>query len=322
MKDKIAKKLLGSERIVISSHIRPDGDSIGSGLALSLMLKQLGKQVSFRNKEMASFPLTKLPGYDIIEYSQIYPENFDAVVLIESGNEDRSGMKNMERYFTINIDHHATSPRISDINWVDPKASAVGELIYELGEHMKIRFTPEIGANLYAAIISDTGSFKYSNTTFRTLKTASEIVSKSGINPHRISDLIFNSNPPEKIFLLRKILSTLELSKEGCIASISFIRDFMPLGDGIEKYETEDIIAIVRSIIGVKVTIFFKEVDKNYFRVSLRSKGDVSSFEIAKNFNGGGHNHASGFFMKGEYETVKKSVLETAEEYLDLINKN
>jgi len=316
MKEKIVKKLLSADKIAITSHIRPDGDSIGSGLALSLILKQLGKSVSFRNVEEAPFPLTKLPSYEMIEYSQIFPDKFDVVVLIESGNEERSGMKNMENYFTINIDHHATSPRISDINWVDPDASAVGELIFELVEHMNISITKEIGFNLYAAIISDTGSFKYSNTSFKALRAAAEIIKKSGVNPHNVSDLIFNSNPPEKITLLKNILDTLEISCKDQIASVYFRRDFLS-GNSIESYDTEDIIAIVRSIIGVRITIFFKEVSPDYFRISIRSKGDVSSFEIAKKFDGGGHNHAAGFFLTGEYKIVKQKVMETAEKYLE-----
>lgn len=319
MKEEIAKRLLRSKTIAISSHIRPDGDSIGSGLALSMMFEQLGKKVSFRNTETAPFPLTKLPGYEKIEYLQIFPDEFDMVVLIESGNEERSGMKNIEKYFSVNIDHHASSPRISDINWVVPEASAVGELIFELGEYMNIRFTHDIGFNLYTAIISDTGSFKYSNTSSKTLKSAAEIVSKSGINPYDVSDLIFNSNSPEKIFLLEKILSTLELDSGGEIVSVHFKRNFL-MKHGIEYFETEDIISIIRSIIGVKIAIFFKEISRDYFRISLRSKGAANSFEIAKIFNGGGHQHAAGFFLSGEYGNVKNRVLETTKKYLDSID--
>ncbi len=319
MKKKIAEKLISSKKIAVCSHIRPDGDSIGSGLALYFMLTQLGKDVKFRNVEEAHFPLNLLPGYKIIEISQIFPDDFDAVVLIESGNKLRSGMENIDKYFTINIDHHATSPMISDLNWVDSNASAVGELIYELGLELGIVFTEEIGFNLYAAIISDTGSFKYSNTSSRALNTASEIVKKSGLNPYVVSDLIFNSNPPEKIFLLKKIISTLELSKNGSIASVSFLLSFLPR-KGKKSFETEDIIEIVRSIIGVRVTIFIKEIEHEYYRVSVRSKGEISSYEIAKNFNGGGHNHAAGFFIEGKYDEVCSKVINSASKYLDMID--
>ncbi len=307
MKKEIAKKILESKNIAISSHVRPDADCIGSGIALTMMLKQLGKNVSFRNVDKASFPLTEFPGFNLIEYKRIAPDEFDLVILIEGGSEDRHGQKGLENYFTINIDHHATSSTVSDINWIDPEASAVGELIFDLGIELNIDFTRDIGFNLYSAIASDTGSFKYSNTSYRAFKTAAEIIRYSGIEPHSVSDLIFNSNPAEKVTLIRKILSTLELKHDGEMAFIYFKSDFLESGK-IDDYDTEDILSIVRSILGVKVALFFKEIDRNYFRISIRSKGDFSASEIASSFNGGGHGHAAGFFFKGDFERAKSEI--------------
>ncbi|MEN8152499.1 MAG: bifunctional oligoribonuclease/PAP phosphatase NrnA [Acidobacteriota bacterium] len=309
MINEIKKKIIESKRIAISSHIRPDADCVGSGLALMLMLKQLGKDVSYRNIDIAPFPISAFPSYDSIEHKQIYPDEFDLLLLIEGGSEERCGQKNLDKYFTINIDHHATSSMESNINWIDPEASAVGELVYELGVALEIEFTKEIGFNLYAAISSDTGSFKYSNTTFKSLNIASEIVKRSNISPHDISDLIFNSNPVEKIQLLQKILSTLDLEENGKIAVINFRKDFLSKS-ALEHFETEDIISIVRSIRGVVVTLFFKEIKKDYYRISVRSKGSFSSSEMAKHFDGGGHDHAAGFFFPGNFSDAKKSVIE------------
>ncbi len=307
MKKKIVEKILESTDIAISSHMRPDADCIGSGIALCLMLEQLEKNVCFRNIDSASFPLTEFPGFDKIRYKQISPDKFDAVILLEGGSEDRHGQKDLNNYFTINIDHHATSSTISDLNWIDPDASAVGELIFDLGNELKINFTKEIGFNLYAAIASDTGSFKYSNTSYRALKIASEIVRRSGIEPHSVSDLIFNSNPIEKITLTQKILSTLKFAHKGEIASIGCRINFLDSGK-IDDYDTEDIISIVRSIIGVKVVLFLKEIEKNSFRISIRSKGDFNASEIARLYNGGGHGHAAGFFFNGAFEKANREI--------------
>ena len=307
MKRKIAEKILESKNIAISSHIRPDADCIGSGIALCLMLEQIGKSVSFRNSDRASFPLTEFPGFDRIEYKQIFPDRFDLVILLEGGSEDRHNQKKLSGYFTINIDHHATSSAISDMNWIDPEASAVGELIFDLGNELKIDFTKEIGFNLYAAIASDTGSFKYSNTSYRALKTVSEIVKRSGIEPHYVSDLVFNSNPAEKVTLIRNILSTLEFHHDGEMAFIYCRRDFVDSGR-IDDFDTEDIISIVRSVLGVKVVLFLKEIGDDLFRASVRSKGNFSASAIAGHFNGGGHGHAAGFFFTGSFDEAKKDI--------------
>ncbi len=315
MKKRIAEKIRESKTIAISSHIRPDADCIGSGIALTLMLEQLGKNVSFRNTDRASFPLTEFPGFDRVEYKQIYPDKFDIVILMEGGSEDRHGQKNLSEYFTINIDHHVTSSTISDMNWIDTDASAVGELIFDLGNELDINFTPEMGFNLFAAIASDTGSFKYSNTSYRALETASEIVKVSGVEPHSVSDLIFNSNPSEKIMLITKILSTLKFYHNKEIAFIFCRKDFLERGK-IDDYDTEDILSIVRSILGVKVVLFLKEIGNKLFRASLRSKGDFDASEIAGNFNGGGHGHAAGFFFEGEFGDAKKQILNVIYENL------
>ena len=142
MKAQIAEKISKARTIAISSHVRPDADSIGSGLALSLMLKQLGKETYYYNTDRAPHPINQLPGYGDISFRQIHPDPFDLVILIEGGSEERTGQKNLKNYFSINIDHHATSSNDANINWVVPEAAAVGELIYELGLEMKVTLQP------------------------------------------------------------------------------------------------------------------------------------------------------------------------------------
>lgn len=315
MKRKITRIIKKSQKIAISSHVRPDADSIGSGLALYLMLKQLNKDVYFINTDMAPYPLSMLPHYDVIKYNQIYPEPFDLLILIEGATESRTGQKEIDKYFSIQIDHHATSSRDANLNWVVSEAAAVGELVFELGRELHIKFTEDIGFNLYAAIISDTGSFKYSNTTYKSLRIASKLVETCKFKPDAVSNLLFNSNKYEKIKMIPKILSTLKLELNNRVSTIEFRKNF--LSDlNLKDIETEDIISIARSIDGVKVTLFFKEMKHNLYRVSIRSTGNFSSQNVAKIFNGGGHDHAAGFFYEGSIKSAKTQILGIIQENL------
>ncbi|MCK5056157.1 MAG: bifunctional oligoribonuclease/PAP phosphatase NrnA [Candidatus Aminicenantes bacterium] len=307
MKKKVADVIKKANKIAISSHVRPDADSIGSGLALYLMLKQLGKKVAYYNTDMAPFPLTKLPSYEVIKIGQIYPRPFDIIILVEGGADDRTGLDNIEEYYTINIDHHTTSAYDSNLNWVDPAVSAAGELVYQLGLELGVTFTRDIGFNLYAAISSDTGSFRYSNTTHTSLKIASELVKECDFLPYEVSDLLFYSNHLEKVRMIERVLSTLELKLDNKISIIYFKRKFLSTLS-LKDIETEDIISFARSIIGVEVTLFFKEIDDDFYRISIRSRGGISSQKVAKAFKGGGHDHAAGFFYRGNIEEAKKEI--------------
>lgn len=315
MKEKIVEAIRNSQKIVITCHIRPDADCIGSGLALYYILKQLGKDVHFYNVDQSPFPLSELPGYEVIQYRQIYPEPFDIVILVEGGTEDRTGMNHLDQYFTINIDHHATSSHCCSLNWVEPKAAAAGQLIYELAQQFNIQWNKEIGFNLYAAISSDTGSFKYSNTSAEALGIASELVKRCHFSPVTVSDLLFNSNHLEKVQMIQKVLSTLELHLNSQVAIITFKRNFLNHLT-LKDIETEDVISIARSIQNVDVTLFIKEINNDYFRISIRSRGDICSQEVAKAFNGGGHHHAAGFFFKGDIDSAKKQIISIVKKQL------
>lgn len=314
--EEICSALKQAEKIAISAHVRPDGDAIGSGLALLEMLRQLGKEVHFCNADNAPFPLSRLPYYETVEHRQVFPEQFDLLILLEGATSCRCGQENLDRYFTINIDHHATSSREATLNWVDSQAAAVAELIYMLGKRLSIRFSPSMGFNLYAAIISDTGCFKYSNTTFRTLFIAADLVKSCGFDPAAVSDLIFNSNPLEKIRMLRQVLNTLQIHLDGQVATIFFRKSFMEKLQ-LKDVDTEDVVAIVRSIHGVNMTLFFKETDDGQLRVSIRSRGQANAQRVACEFGGGGHQHAAGYNFSGTVEQAVARSLEVIRKQLE-----
>jgi len=184
----------------------------------------------------------------------------------------------------------------------------VGELVYELGLQLNIEFTRDIGFNLYAAISCDTGSFKYSNATYKSVHIASQLVKNCGFTPGEVSNLLFYSNLYEKVQMIQKVLSTLELDLNKRVAMIDFKREFLSTLS-LKDIETEDVISIGCSIKGVEVTLFFKEIGDDHYRISIRSRENVSSQEVAKIFKGGGHDHAAGFFYKGKIEDAKRDIL-------------
>jgi len=310
----ICQKILESQRIVVTSHLRPDGDSICTGLALAFIGELLGKEVEIINRDKTPFPLNNIPDIEKIEIGQIPAQGFDLVILLECANVSRSGQENLNNYFKINIDHHHSNDYYADINWVEPEASAVAEMIYTLGEKLNIQFTPNIANHLYCAIVSDTGSFQFSNTSSRSFEVCHELIDH-GASSTQIAELLFNNNSPEKIKLLGHVLSTLQMNKKGNIATITMFNENLD-SLHLKEVDTEDIITLTRSIKGVQMVLFFKEIEKDTFRVSLRSKGKMNAAYVAENFGGGGHLHAAGFTVTGEYTKLLKEIPETVAQFL------
>jgi phosphoesterase RecJ-like protein len=313
--DLISKKILDSQRIVITSHLRPDGDSICTGLALYFIGELLGKEMAYINQDVTPFPFNHLPEIDKIQIGQIPSQTYDLVILLECASVVRSGQKNIDDYFKANIDHHHSNYYYADINWVDPEASAVAEMVYFLGKKLKIDFTPQIASLLYCAIISDTGSFRFSNTSARSFDVCYRLI-KHGANPVEVSERLFNNNSPEKIKLLGQVISTLQMNEKGNIAIITMSKKHLN-SLNLREIDTEDITTLARSIKGVEMVLFFKEIREDTFRVSLRSRGRANAAAIAEYFGGGGHFHAAGFPAQGKYEKLAKEIPEAVEKFLD-----
>ncbi len=311
----IAERIKASRKIAVTSHLRPDGDSLCTARALALMGEQLGKDMSIVNRDPTPLPFSGFPGLAGIRIGQIRAADFDTVVLLECADVSRSGQEGLDGAFKINIDHHHSNSPYADINWIDPEAPAVGEMVFELAGPLGVRPTPAIAENLYCAIASDTGSFQFSNTTPRALAAATELA-RLGADPTRVAEMLYFNNSPEKIQLLGLVLTTLTMSAEGRIAVISmFKRDTEALG--LKEVDTEDMTTLARSIKGVEMVMFFKEMGPETFRVSLRSKGSANAARVAEHFGGGGHIHASGFTVYGPYERLIREVPAVVEGLLD-----
>jgi phosphoesterase RecJ-like protein len=311
----IAARIKASRKIAVTSHLRPDGDSLCTALAISLMAGLLGKDVSIINHDPTPVPFSGFPELAVIRIGQIRAEDFDTVVLLECADVSRSGQEGLEGAFKINIDHHYSNTPYANINWIDPEAPAVGEMAFDLSRFLGVRPTPEIAEHLYCAIVSDTGSFHFSNTTPRALAAATELA-RLGAIPNRVAEKLYYNNRPEKIQLLGRVLSTLTMHAAGRIAVISmFRRDMESLN--LKEVDTEDMTIMARSIHGVEMVMFFKEMDNETFRVSLRSKGSANAARVAEHFGGGGHIHASGFTVYGPHERLVREVPATVEALLD-----
>lgn len=310
----IGKKILESESFVITSHLRPDGDSICTSLALAFIGELLGKKTEIINKDQAPFPFNHFPDINKIKIGQIPPDEFDMIILLECANISRSGQENIDGYFKINIDHHHSNDHYADINWVDAQATAVAEMIFTLAENLNVKLTPQIAHHLYCGIVSDTGSFQFSNTQARSFEVCHKLV-QYGVSPIRVSELLYNNNPPEKIKLLGLVLSTLQMNKKGSIAVITMFKKYL---DSLQlrEIDTEDITTLARSIKGVEIVLFFKEIKTDTFRISIRSKGKTNAAHIAEYFGGGGHIHAAGFTVSGPYESLVADIPKTVEALL------
>ncbi len=310
----IADRIKASRRIALTSHLRPDGDSLCTALALAEMGRLLGKSTAIVNHDPTPLPFSGFPELAGVRIGQIRAEDFDTVVLLECADVSRSGQEGLDGAFKINIDHHYSNTPYADINWIDPEAPAVGEMAFDLSRFLGLTPTPGIAEHLYCAIFSDTGSFHFSNTTPRALKAAAELA-RLGASPNRVAERLYYNNRPEKILLLGRVLSSLIMNAGGTIAVISmFQRDTEALG--LKEIDTEDMTTLARTIQGVEMVMFFKQMGPETFRVSLRSKGSANAARVAEHFGGGGHVHASGFTVYGPYEKLIREVPATVEALL------
>lgn len=292
----------------ITSHMRPDGDGIGSGLALYHMLLSLGKDVDVVLRDRVPPAYKILPGSEDVRIQADLSKEYDAVFLMECSDVERPGLSSLKNQFVVNIDHHSTTEAFGDVNWIDPTAGAVGEMIYNLAKALGIEVTKEIGECIYTAILTDTGSFHFSNTTERTLKIASELV-RRGVEPARISQALFYSYPFSRIKLLGMVLSTIERDESGKIAWVKVDQETMYEADASEE-DSDGIVNHALSIDEVLAVAFFKELSTDVYRISLRSKGKTNVAKVAEDFGGGGHRNAAGCRISGDFEEVKQRVIE------------
>ncbi len=305
----IAKRIEESKRIAILSHVMPDGDNIGSSLALYNALLEMGKSAEFILDDTVPKVYTFLKGAEAVNKPDV-SDDFDLAIALDCGDEERLGSAReyLKNKAVIVIDHHISNKGFGDINLIEVKASSTGELIYNLLTEMRVHLNKTISECIYTAMVTDTGQFQYSNTTERTLRIAAELVA-NGVSPSELFGKIYQSQPKSKILLIKKALESLEFFEGDTISCISLTYNQLQ-EIGAAPSETESIINYARDIEGVEVAAFLKETEDGRIRVSLRSKSKVDVSKLAVSFGGGGHMRASGCTISESLDAAKKLMLE------------
>jgi bifunctional oligoribonuclease and PAP phosphatase NrnA len=318
--DEIASFLLERNRFLITSHARPDGDSVASQLALAAALIQLGKSVEILNADPPPPNYRMLPEIDRLRVGRRAEGAFDASIVLECNNLERTEVENLEGYPAVNIDHHPVNDRFGVLNWVDPSASAVGEMLFHLFRALPLRMTPEIAANLYTAILTDTGSFQFSNTRAETFRVAAELV-EAGADPGRVARDVMMNQSESRLRLLARLLGTLEFDTSRRVAWITLDRRMLD-ETGAAENDTEGLVNYPLSVDRVEVCAFFREIDAESYRVSLRSKGDLDVGGLAQQFGGGGHRNAAGLTAEGRYPEVRDTIVRELRNLIETSNRD
>jgi phosphoesterase RecJ-like protein len=292
------------QRFVLSSHVRPDGDAIGSQLAMAYALRQLGKQVRIVDGDKPPTPLLVFPGVDEIEVAKSIDDPGDAVIVMECGDLARTGVSGFERGYVINIDHHPGNTMYGALNWFDLSAAACGEMVYDLVQALGVPLSKEIATHVYIAILTDTGSFHYSNISPRTFEICQRCV-EVGVDPPAVARSIFDSNNLGRLKLFGAVLSKMELDSTGRLATV-YVDQQLATECGGTYEDTEGLINLPLTVKEIQAVVFFKENGPHDWRISMRSKGDIDINAVAKRFGGGGHKNASGCSAEGRFEDLKK----------------
>jgi phosphoesterase RecJ-like protein len=320
--ERLAQELRAGRSVAISTHINADGDGCGSETALARLLGQMGIRSKIVNPtpwpEMYKFLL----GTDVRDASEQGAKALkeaDVLVVLDISDVKRLGvLAEAVRRLTIPklvIDHHLPSDEPpSKLMLADTAACATGELIYDFCTCVGLKLTPDIARALYVALLTDTGGFRFSNTTARCLSIAGQLIA-SGVEPEEMYGRLYASMPVGRLHLLRDALATLEVDPEYGISWIS-VAAGAPEQYGLRSEDLEGIAEHPRSIGGTRLAVFFRDLGHDKVKVSLRSTGDVDVNKFAKQFGGGGHARAAGALIEGDLEVVRKQVIAAAREFL------
>ncbi len=312
---RIADAIEARQRFVISSHARPDGDSIGSQLAMAYALRALGKHATVVNADAAPTPLMAFPGVPDIQIAPSAEGEFDAAIIMECGDLSRTGVSGLDRSFVINIDHHPGNTGYGRINWFDSSAAACGEMVFDLVEALGVPLTVEIATHIYLAILTDTGSFHYSSLSPRTFDICREAL-ETGVDPVQVARNVYDSNNMGRLKLFGAVLNVMQVDRTGCIATL-YVDHEMARAAGGTYEDTEGLVNLPLTVKEIQAVVFFKHEQGEEYRVSLRSKGDVDINAIAKEFGGGGHKNASGCSVTGAIDTLQRIFVEKIEHAID-----
>ena len=293
------------ERFLVCSHARPDGDAVGSMLAMGMLLQQLGKQADLLTPDGLPVVYRNLPDADSVSFALSARGRYDAVILLECDGIDRAGLHGLDRYFSINIDHHVTGSNWANLNWIDHEAVSVGELVYRLVQASGAVVTQQMATCLYTTLLTDTGGFLYGSLRASTFALARDLV-LAGADPVRIAQDVCFSAPISKMLILGAALSNLK--RDDRITWLSISNEDMVRACAADE-DCEGIVNYALGIAGVEAAVFFRELPESRIRISLRSKGSINIAAIAEQFGGGGHEFAAGCTVEGPLSLAIERIL-------------
>jgi phosphoesterase RecJ-like protein len=303
------------ERVLISTHVHPDPDAIGSTLAMREMLLQIGSRPDIILADLFAPRIRWLPGGEAIQTLPLAGTqvHYDVAVILDAANRSRIG--DVEHLLNApavvyNFDHHISNDSFGTHNFVDVACCATGELLFQLCRGLELEITAELATNLYAGLLTDTGRFRYSNTNPQVFKVAAELV-EAGANPTEITNRLYFDLPPDDLRSMSAIYATLTMFGDSRISTLMVRREHL-----VE--DPDSVIDLALSIRGVEIAAMLSEAPQGKIRVSLRSKNYVNVSEIAQHFGGGGHEKAAGFRMSGTLESVRDRMLPALLEALNV----
>lgn len=292
--------IASGQRFLVASHQRPDGDAVGSAVAMALALRALGKDATVVFDAPLPAYLQPFPHTDEIRVGAAVSEPVDAVLVMECSTLERTGVAGLQHSRVLNIDHHPGNTEYGAVNWIDEGAAACGELVFTLIDALGVALTPAMATHLYLAILTDTGSFHFSHLTPRTYELAARAVA-AGADPQWIARTHYDSNSLARVRIFGAVLNGMSMHADGRVAVLSITQALArELGGTYD--DTEGLINFPLTVKTVQAVAFFKEMGPNDWRVSLRSKGAVDTGAIAKQFGGGGHTNASGCAWTGSLD--------------------
>lgn len=311
----VAAALRARHSFILTSHARPDGDALGSQMALAFALRALGKEVRLIDRDPMPGPYRDLPGVSGIEYASALSGDADAVVTLECSDVRRPGLAGLEKYFLINIDHHLGNEMYGQVNWFNADAAACTEMVADVIDELGVPWTQEIATHLYLGIATDTGGFRHGPISPRTFDICRR-VAETGVDTSRLSRQIFDSFGIGRVKLMGKMLCSMELRHQGRLAVLEF-DDALLAECGATADDTEGLVNLPLGANEVTAVALFKPQADGTCRVSLRSKPAVDVRAVATRCGGGGHKNAAGCTVAAPLAVVKRDILAGLEAAID-----
>ena len=318
--DSLLQAIREGSRFLLTSHMNPDGDAIGSEMGLVRVLRAMGKGSVIWNLDECPTVYRPLPGTESIHYGleppTNFPEAFDAAIVLECPSLDRTGLEDsLSQLDILNIDHHLGNEHYGSQNWVDTAAPALGAMIFRLAKGLKVPVDSRTATATYLALASDTGTFRFANTTAEAFDAAAEMV-RAGADPQQVSQWLHDSRPEGAVRLLAEMLQSLELHAGGRIATVLLSTEMFERA-GAQPADSESLIDHPRSIAGVKAAALLRQIGEDEYKVSLRSSGNIDVQRLALEHGGGGHRNAAGFKVSGAVATVRENLATALQEIIE-----